>query len=189
MESDAPYLVSLTHGVMLGDHMKIRQAKTSDVVAIQRLYRELDKYHADLLPGVFRSLTDDARPDSVVRDWIEDTDADYLVAEDDGRLIGFLNIRKAAHPWYPMFRTHEFAVIENAFVEESQRGGTIGTQLFNAAISWTRKCGLNHIQTTMWSANKGAKKFYIRQGFRPLTEKLELDLIERKAEQADAGDT
>ena len=162
--------------------MKIRQATVHDVPAIQRLYQELDRYHADVLPGLFRALTEDARPDSLVRDGIEDTDADYLVAEDDGRIIGFLDIRKATYPRYPMFRRHDLAMIGNAVVEKSQRGGGIGTQLFNAAIAWTRERGLDHIQTTVWSANTRTKEFYCRQGFKPLTERLELDLRERKAE-------
>jgi len=72
-----------------------RTARVTDIRAIQRLYQELDKHHADLLPDVFRSLTEDARPDSLVRDWIEDTDADYMIAEDHGRIDGFLNIRFA----------------------------------------------------------------------------------------------
>ncbi|NQT89001.1 GNAT family N-acetyltransferase [bacterium] len=168
--------------------MKIRQATLHDVPAIQRLYQDLDKHHADLLPGVFRSLTEDARPGSLVRDWIEDTEADYLVAEEEGRVIGFLSIRAAAHPRYPMYRRHDFAMIENAVVEESLRGGGIGTRLFNAAIAWTRKRGLDYIQTTVWSANQGTKEFYCRRGFRPLTEKLELDLREGEAEPAGAGD-
>ena len=168
--------------------MKIRQATVYDAPAIQRLYQELDRYHADLLPGLFRALTEDARPDSLVRDWIEDTDADYLVAEDHDQIIGFLNIRKAAHPQYPMFQRHDFAMIENAVVEKSQTGRGIGTQLFNAAIAWARKRGLAHIQTTVWSANKRTKEFYCGQGFKPLTERLELDLRERKAEPAGAPD-
>ena len=49
----------------------------------------------------------------------------------------------------------------------------IGTQLFNVAIAWARQCGLDHIQTTVWSANRGAKEFYCRQGFRPLRDRFE----------------
>ncbi len=168
--------------------MKIRPATVHDVPAIQRLYQELDRYHADVLPGVFRALTEDARPHSLVRDWIQDTDADYLVAEDNDRIIGFLNIRKAAHPRYPMFRPHDFAMIDNAVVENSQRGRGIGTQLFNAALAWARERGLNHIQTTVWSANTRAKDFYCRQGFKPSTERLELALREVKAEPSAPGD-
>ena len=158
--------------------MNIRQATVNDVPAIQRLYQELDEHHAELLPGVFRPLTDDARPDSIVRDWIENTEADYLVAEDDGRIIGFLSIRTAIHPKYPMFRPHDFADIEDAVVAKKLRGGGIGTLLFNSAIAWARERGLDHAQVTVWSANKKTREFYCRQGFKPLTEKLELNLGE-----------
>jgi N-acetylglutamate synthase-like GNAT family acetyltransferase len=129
--------------------MNIRPATVDDVAAIQYLYRELDQYHADLVPGVFRHLGDDARPAKVIPDWIGDPEADYLVAEEDGRIVGFLNLRRAAHPRFPMFQPHDFAEIENAVVEKSRRGGGIGTQLFKAAIAWALERGLEHVQTTV----------------------------------------
>lgn len=85
-----------------------------------------------------------------------------------------------------MFRRHEFALIDNVVVEKSHRGGGIGTQLFNAAVAWTRERGLDHIQTTVWSANTQTREFYRRQGFAPLTERLELDLRESKTLPTDA---
>ena len=167
--------------------MKIRQATIDDVPAIQRLNRELDKHHADLLPGIFRPLSEDARPDSVVGDWIKNADADYLVAEENG-IVGFINIRRASHPRYPMFKAHEFAMIEDAVVEQSVRGRGIGTQLFNAAIVWARERGLEYVQTMVWSANRRTREFYLDQGFQTLTERLELNLKDRKAEPTSAGD-
>jgi diamine N-acetyltransferase len=166
--------------------MKIRQATTDDIPAIQRLNRELDKHHADLLPGIFRPVTEDARPDSVVGDWIKDADADYLVAEENG-IVGFINIRRASHPRYPMFKAHKFAMIEDAVVEQSVRSRGIGTKLFNAAIAWARERGLEYVQTTVWSANRKTKEFYLDQGFHLLTERLELDLKDRKAEPSTGG--
>ena len=167
--------------------MKIRQATIEDVPAIQRLNWELDKHHADLLPGIFRPLTEDARPDSVVRDWIKDADADYLVAEENG-IVGFINIRRASRPRYPMFKAHEFAMIEDAVVAQSVRGRGIGTQLFSAAIAWAREHGLEYVQTMVWAANKRTREFYLDQGFQPLTEKLELNLKNSKAEPSVGGD-
>jgi GNAT superfamily N-acetyltransferase len=162
--------------------MNIRPATMDDVTAIQHLYRELDQHHAALLPNVFRALADDARPAKMILDWIANPEAAYLVAEEDGRIIGFLNLRRAAHPKLPMFHPHEFAEIENAVVEKSRRGGGIGTQLFNAAIAWALARGLEQVQLTVWSANRGTKEFYLRQGFQPMTEKLALDLKKRQPE-------
>ena len=58
-----------------------------------------------------------------------------MVAEENG-IVGFINIRCASHPRYPMFKAHEFAMIEDAVVAQSVRGRGIGTQLFSAAIAW-----------------------------------------------------
>ena len=168
--------------------MTTRKATVDDIPAIQRLYRELDKHHVDLLPDVFRALSEDARPDSVIREWIEGADADYLLAEVDGNIVGFLNIRRAGNPEYPMFQPREFALIESAVVEQAQRGHGVGSTLFDAAIAWAKEYGLAFVQTTVWSANHRTREFYLKKGFKAITEKLELNLRDRTAEQTQAPD-
>jgi len=74
-----------------------------------------------------------------------------------------------------MFRPHDFAMIENAVVDKPYRGKGIGRALFDAAIEWARDHGLRHVQTTVWHENAGARGFYLNQGFRPMTVRLELD--------------
>ena len=122
--------------------MMVRKATVDDIPAIQRLYRELDQHHVDLLPDVFRSLSEDARPDSVIREWIEGAEADYLLAEVDGNIVGFFNVRRAGNPEYPMFQPREFALIEAAVVEQAERNRGVGGALFDAAIVWAKEHGL-----------------------------------------------
>ena len=152
-----------------------RKAESGDIPEIQRLYRQGDSHHADLLPEVFQPVEGDVRGNDFVQKLIDWDDADYLVAELDGQVIGFVNVQRASHPKYPMFRPHEFALIEDAVVDEPYRGKGVGTILFRAAIDWARDHGLRYVQTTVWHANVGAREFYLNQGFRPMTMKLELD--------------
>jgi ribosomal protein S18 acetylase RimI-like enzyme len=154
----------------------IRRATPDDIEEIQRLYRELDHHHAELLPDVFIPVDGDARAPDVLVKFITDEDADYLVAQRDREIVGFLNIQKRSHPPFPMFRPHHFAMIENAVVDNSHRGQGIGTALFDAAIGWARKKGLAFVQTSVWTENDKARSFYVDLGFRPMTEKLELQL-------------
>lgn len=168
-------------------HVTIRRAEHGDIPAIQRLYSQLDCHHADLLPEVFQPLEGEARGDEVVQEWIDREDADYLLAELDGAVVGFLNVQRSAHPKYPMFRPREFAVIEKAVVDRAHRGKGIGKRLFDAAVGWAREKRLRYIQTTVWHGNAGAREFYIEQGFRPMTVRLELD-TEGNAEPLAAGD-
>jgi ribosomal protein S18 acetylase RimI-like enzyme len=156
--------------------MKTRKATVADMPAIQKLNMELDNYHAALLPEYFRTLSDNARPDSQIKEWIESPDSCCAVAEHDGNIIGFIFARKASHPAFPMFRKHEFAMVENAVVKEGHRGKGAGAQLFNVVAEWAREKGLSRIQLSVWAANKNTKEFYIRRGFKPIMERLELDI-------------
>lgn len=153
----------------------IRKAQIRDIPEIQRLYGQLDGHHAELLPKVFQPVDGDARGDDVLRKWMERDDSDYLLAELDGQVIGFINVQRASHPKYPMYRPHEFALIENAVVDKSHRGKGIGTALFRAAIDWAREHGVRYVQTSVWHENVGAREFYLGQGFHPMTVRLELD--------------
>jgi ribosomal protein S18 acetylase RimI-like enzyme len=156
--------------------VSIRKATHDDIDAIQRLYRQLDRHHAELLPDVFQSVDGDARTVDVIEAFIEDESADYLVAEQGNEVVGIANIQERWHPPFPMFRFHRFAMMDNVVVDESRRGQRIGTALLDAAIRWARDRGLTAIQTTVWASNDGARGFYVGRGFRTLTERLELDL-------------
>ena len=58
--------------------VRTRVAVQADTGAIQALYRQLDRIHHEALPTVFRFLTDDARPDSLITDQIHRTRSDYI---------------------------------------------------------------------------------------------------------------
>jgi GNAT superfamily N-acetyltransferase len=159
----------------------IREAKPSEIDNIQRLYRQLDRHHAGLLPDVFQPLEGDARSDAFIRTRIHGDDADYLLAELDGAVVGFVDVQRAAYPDYPMYRPREFGLIDNLIVDEHHRGKGIGKKLFEAAIDWARDRGLRSVQTSVWDANTRARDFYFQRGFAPTTLRLEL-AIEEDAE-------
>ena len=48
--------------------------------------------------------------------------------------------------------------------------------MFDAAIAWAAERGLEFVQTMVWIANEGAREFYLRRGFEPVMERMELDL-------------
>lgn len=158
--------------------LSVRRAQIHDVRDIQRLYRQLDRHHAALLPDVFRPLERDARADMVIRTRIDREDADYLLAELDGEVVSFADVQRAAYPDYPMFRPREFCLIDNLIVDEPHRGKGIGKRLLEVAIDWARERGLGYVQTTVWDANARARDFYLEQGFAPMTLRVELAIEE-----------
>jgi GNAT superfamily N-acetyltransferase len=151
----------------------IRPAQTQDIPAIQALYRLLDQHHVALCPDVFQLLETDARPDSLIQEWLDNPEATYLVAEVAGEVVGFLNVRKMSSPDLPIFQLRAWAHVENAVVAPAYRGQGLGQALFDAAILWAKAQGLTRMQTQVWTANEAARAFYAERGFAPLTEKLE----------------
>ncbi len=81
-----------------------------------------------------------------------------------------------AHPALPMFRRHRYGLIDNAAVAAAYRGRGIGQALFSATVEWLRGRGITAAQVQVWSENEGACRFYQRQGFKPITTRMELDI-------------
>ncbi len=147
-----------------------------DYDAICDLFRQADLHHLALLPAVFQAFSGPPRPRERFRHFVEDEDADVIVAEIEGRIVGFTNLEKAAHPSYPMFKHHEYVLMHNIVVDTHCRKQGVGSILMDATRRWARAHGLTFIQTTVWSANTTAKQFYAKHGFKTLSERIELPL-------------
>ncbi len=158
------------------NEITIRMATMDDYDAICHLTEQVDQLHTDLIPAVFQPFSGPARSQERIAHFVEGSNADIIVASLDDNILGYLNIQKAAHPPYPMFRTHEFAQVENLVVDAGHRQQGVGIILLAAAKEWSRDRGLRFIQTNVWSANRHAREFYGKHGFETITERIELDL-------------
>ena len=156
--------------------MNIRPATTADIPAIQLLYQQLDQHHVAIQPDVFQPIDANARPDTLLKQWIDNPNTAYLLAEIDNAIVGFVALRQGSPPPYPMFRPRDLALIEDLVVDTAHRDKGIGAALFSAALEWARNRGLQFVQTSVYAANATARDFDLRHGFEPVTEKLELDL-------------
>lgn len=156
--------------------VNIRTAVPSDLEAVELFYRQLDEYHAYLLPEIFQSTRGPPRPQEYMTGYIENEDADYLVADLHGDLVGFVSVKQASHPEYPLFRPRDFVLINDAFVAQAHRSQGIGAALFEEATRWAGARGLRYVRATVLAANESAHAFYLGLGFLPLSVDLELDL-------------
>lgn len=156
--------------------MQIRIARPNDIPAIQLLYRELDGHHVSVLPQYFQRVDADIRTDEAIAEWIDSDDKAYFLAEVNGEVVGFASITERMHPAQPMYRRHRYALIDNAVVAADYQAQGIGQALFDAATEWSRARGIVAVQVQVWNGNEGACKFYLRQGFRPVTTRMELAL-------------
>ena len=141
----------------------IRPAGEGDIPAVVALYRQLDQALVDLQPEFFCVAP---REDEFVRQAVKAADADYLLAEEDGAVVGFALVNYAG--WTPEFSCvlpHRYACLADLVVDEAHRQQGIGSTLLGAAKRWARDRRLEYLELSVLSQNAPAIALYRKHGF------------------------
>ncbi len=88
---------------------------------------------------------------------------DAIVAERDGRLIGFAHYLLHRSTWAPVC----YCYLEDLFVEPSARGGGVGRALIAAVEAAGRDAGASRLYWTTHETNQAAQKLYNQVAERP----------------------
>ncbi len=130
--------------------MKIRLAKTSDVLRIAKLDSEVfPKTAFSQGLKVFRAA---------FKNRIQGT---CFVAESEGKLIGAIVAEKRLS-----FTDSSTSYIASFFVAEKWRKKGVGTALFEKCLAALRSKGIGSVSLTVHPANKTALKMYKKRGFK-----------------------
>ena len=141
----------------------IRPAGEKDIPAILALYCQLDQALVDLQPEFFCAAP---REDAFVRQAVQANDADYLLAEADGAVVGFALVNYAG--WTPEFSCvlpHRYACLADLVVDAEHRGQGIGSTLLGAAKRWARDRRLEYLELNVLAQNVPAIALYESHDF------------------------
>ena len=147
--------------------MKIRKAQTSDLDNIMKMYKSC-------VAGMLKNgidQWDDTYPDTetIAQDLESQT---YYVAEENGKIIGGINIDKNQDPTYLDINwqdaSNQFLVVHRLGVKEESWGDGIGKSLMIFTEELGKKKDLKSIRLDTYSGNPKAMEFYIRLGYREL---------------------
>jgi GNAT superfamily N-acetyltransferase len=111
-------------------------------------------------PGAMPDAWDEERAAVAVREATESHDSVVLVAEDGGRLVGFLTAYLDLHS----VRFGHRVWVEDFAVHPDRRSEGIGKALLDAARAWARERGATHLELDSAEARKDAHRFYEREG-------------------------
>ncbi|MEK7476117.1 MAG: GNAT family N-acetyltransferase [Candidatus Coatesbacteria bacterium] len=152
--------------------MKARQAVRRDVAAINELALEAHAFHVKGVPGVFRMPTSGP---ANLRYWasaLKGRNTAVLVAEDDGRLAGYVQVGIRDAMRLPVLKRRRFGYVSNLGVGRRWRRRGVGRLLMQAAHQWLRQRHIREIELNVWSFNRGALRFYERLGYRFLSHRM-----------------
>lgn len=155
-------------------NLQIRQAVQSDIPALQSLLLQVEKIHCDGRPDIFKDggvkftneqlaqlLCDPTRP--------------IFCAVNDGQVVGYVFCIITEIKGDPMLRDAKTLHLEDVCVDESCRGGGVGSLLVEYVKTYARENDFTRIDLDVWEFNDSAREFYIKHGFG--VQKRRMDLV------------
>jgi GNAT superfamily N-acetyltransferase len=152
----------------------IRTARMSDYDALVALFDELDEFHRQARPDVFRRFDGPARPREQIAQWLAGPGSTVLVAESGQDVVGLAVLLTRPPPSFPGAVPHKVTELDNIVVRADQRSQRIGRQLLEATVAWTRGQGASHVAVAVHAFNRDARRFYENFGFLPSIDRLVL---------------
>jgi ribosomal protein S18 acetylase RimI-like enzyme len=155
---------------MSAESLTVRRAEASDIEAVLELWHEFMDFHAAF--GAYFGRAEDS--DEEFRGWLtQRLEADrslLLVAEIDGRTIGYLLGADADRP--PVFALRRYGMIFDLAVTASHRRRGVGSALLERAMEWFEARGLERVELNVLLANERASSFWRERGFTPFLQSM-----------------
>lgn len=142
----------------------LRIADCDDTEAIYNLNEQLFIVLNDLKGDIYNPV---AFPKSFINSMIKSKEADYILIEDDDKVVGYALIEQRESPYteYNAFVEDHYAFIYELVVLPEYRTKGYGKQILSEAEKWAKARNLTSIELNCLSNNYSAKAFYERTGF------------------------
>ena len=145
--------------------VSVREAKVKDIPRLVRIYREFMAHFEELDP-MFRqdsSYWTDRSKDNFSDD-LNNKDKLYILIEENGNLVGFIDIRISRRPDdYIIKKTGH---IESVYIRPEHRKKGYGKLLLDRAMEWFSLKKVNTFTIGTLPEDKAARSFWKKMGFK-----------------------
>lgn len=153
--------------------MKIRKAAEGDIHIIRELYWLLDTDAVYYQPEHFLRVE---RPEEFILNIINDEKSDFLLIEDDNKVIGFSLVQEKVTSNISCLKQENYMYILDFVIGEEFRSRGYGAGLLKASKEWGRKRGLNFLRLSVFPGNKRGIEFYDDHGLKETMKTMECKL-------------
>ena len=145
----------------------IRAATSADADAVGRLGAALLSVHYEFDRQRFMRPEEDCHTGyaAFLTAQLDDPDALVLVAEEGGKVKGYLYAAIEPRNWKEL--REEAGYIHDLFVDATRRASGIGGALLDAAFDWLKQRRVPRVVLGTASQNDSARRLFERHGFRP----------------------
>ena len=134
--------------------MDVRRVRATDVVDVSRLLEELGYPTAEELVAERLAA-------------IADREGAVFVAEEEGKVVGWVHVSGAASLHYG-----PFAEVTGLVIADAHRGEGIGTRLMGEAEAWANEFGYPTVRLRSRSSRGRTHAFYLGLGYSKVKEQV-----------------
>lgn len=145
--------------------LTIREATPDDFAALGTLLDEIQALHAHALPHVFRAGSVASQGFERARAALDNPNMALFVAEEEGQIVGMVDVRVMQTGDDPLFVPRRYAKIETIVVSAAHQRKGVGRALMERAHRWAHERGLDEVMLGVWEFNQGAIAFYEELGY------------------------
>jgi ribosomal protein S18 acetylase RimI-like enzyme len=151
-------------GSAMAVEVRVRRAKSRDLPALTRLWRELVGFHEALGGQDFRLAPGaEAGWKKYLRGHLGKPDRLCLVSEIAGEPVGFLMASLEKRPG--IFMEREYGHISDVYVQEPQRGKGVGKALVAEGLRWFEEKRVSRVRLKTDARNALGFEFWKKLGF------------------------
>ena len=157
----------------------VRRAVREDARAIAEYAIKLIAQHQDYDPRRFSRFVTEKQAERFYGSQTKATDAAVLVAELEGKIIGFAYIQFEAKDYANLLENA--AWLHDIYIDEAARRFNVGKHLVEKSMEVARELGADKLMLSVAAENAYAREFFERKGFRTTMVEMMLDLTEDEA--------
>jgi ribosomal protein S18 acetylase RimI-like enzyme len=143
--------------------VSFREATAADYDVVCVLCAELDRFHREARPSLFRDPGWPPRDRAFFQSMLND--GAVLIAEAARQPVGMAVLKLKTGPATPVRAERSFVELDSLVVLPQYEGQGIGQQLMHQAETWTRRKGMRALELSVWAFNERAARFYDRSGY------------------------
>jgi GNAT superfamily N-acetyltransferase len=152
----------------------VRRAVSEDVRTIAELAIKLVVQHQEYDSRRFSRLATEKQAEWFYGKQTEANDAAVLVAELDGKIVGFAYVQFDAKDYANLLENA--AWLHDIYIDKAARGFNAGKLLIENSIEVAKELGADKLMLSVAAKNNFAKDFFERNGFRLTMVEMMLDL-------------
>ena len=153
--------------------VQVRLAREEDLKRVNELRKQVNDLHVAGKPEIFKPGFCDELRDHIYTIWNSPRE-NIVVAELDGRIVGFAVLNHITRPENPFMFERDFLDVDEFAVEEDCRRQGVASAMIRFIRDFAEDKGFSRVELNMWEFNRGALAFYEAAGFKTYRRYMEV---------------